>query len=613
MTLTFFRLPLAILLFCLSSISAFAQLGPAAINDLKIEGQREGWTFTVGENSATQYSLDQLCGTKEPADWKSGAVFKSMSSAAATTLPSAFDWRSLNGCTPIRNQGGCGSCWAFATVGALECAIKIREGVSVDLSEQWLISCNLSEWDCGGGWYAHDYHRSATDPCHGTGAVLESDMPYQARELPCNCPYPHHYLIDSWAYIGNDASVSGIEAMKRAILEYGPISVSVYVNSAFQAYRSGIFNYCTSGDINHSVVLVGWDDNQGPSGVWILRNSWGTGWGESGYMRIAYGCCSVGYAACFVDYRPVRVTAQNDFGPAPLTVNFLADVPNATVSGFTWEFGDGEISHEPNPVHLYDQAGCFSVKLTVNTTDGDLVKLCPNLVSAYADSLQGSVARLTGGGPVRLDIRARNFLTLSRLIIPFAWGGPFNLRYDSFSVAGTRTSYFDQATMLSYDVANNRAALVLEPGAQPPLAIGDGPVASLWFTAPSGVSGSNSIEFVSYGRYSPEFVSGGQPYQPSLTAGYFFTDVSTSCCASRVGDANTSGEDEPTIGDVSAMVDAKFITGTCDGVLLCLAEADINQSGGANPTCDDITIGDISVLIDYLFITGPFLGLPACF
>lgn len=89
-------------------------------------------------------------------------------------------------------------------------------------------------------------------------------------------------------------------------------------------------------------------------------------------------------------------------------------------------------------------------------------------------------------------------------------------------------------------------------------------------------------------------------------------DVCEGCCVGRVGDANGSGDDEPTIGDVSTMIDAKFITGTCDGILNCLTEADINQSGVTNPTCDDITIGDISTLIDYLFITGSSLGLPEC-
>ena len=84
------------------------------------------------------------------------------------------------------------------------------------------------------------------------------------------------------------------------------------------------------------------------------------------------------------------------------------------------------------------------------------------------------------------------------------------------------------------------------------------------------------------------------------------------CCVGRVGDCNILGGDEPSIGDVSVMIDAKFITGTCDGILACLAEADVNQSGGTDPTCGDISIGDISTLIDYLFITGESLGLAEC-
>ncbi len=86
----------------------------------------------------------------------------------------------------------------------------------------------------------------------------------------------------------------------------------------------------------------------------------------------------------------------------------------------------------------------------------------------------------------------------------------------------------------------------------------------------------------------------------------------TGCCVGRVGDANGLGGDEPTIGDVSVMIDAKFIGGSCEGTIVCLQEGDINQSGGSDPGCGDITIGDISILIDYLFITGPSLGLNDC-
>jgi len=97
--------------------------------------------------------------------------------------------------------------------------------------------------------------------------------------------------------------------------------------------------------------------------------------------------------------------------------------------------------------------------------------------------------------------------------------------------------------------------------------------------------------------------------------GWYIDDVAVAtatCCQDRVGDANGQAGDEPTISDISVLIDAKFISGTCDGVVACLAEGDINQSGGTNPTCDDITISDISILIDYLFITGQTLGLPDC-
>jgi hypothetical protein len=91
-------------------------------------------------------------------------------------------------------------------------------------------------------------------------------------------------------------------------------------------------------------------------------------------------------------------------------------------------------------------------------------------------------------------------------------------------------------------------------------------------------------------------------------------DACEACCVGRVGDANGSGDDTPTIGDISIMIDAKFIAGTCVGKIICLAEADINQSSIGDPTCNDITIGDISMLTDYLFIAGPdvYGPLPDC-
>jgi C1A family cysteine protease len=324
----------------------YGQLTAADIKDLQQQGEKEGWTFTVSQNPATQYPLEQLCGLVRPPDWQEMAP--TVTPAITKALPATYDWRSLNGCTPIKNQGGCGSCWAFATVGVLECAIRIKDGLTVDLSEQYLVSCNQSGWDCDGGWFAHDYHEWKADQCGGAGAVLESAFPYQASDiLPCSCPYQHPYKIKSWMYIDG-----GVEGIKQAIMDYGPVSVGVVATSAFQAYGGGIFNGCSSGELNHAVVLVGWNDNQGPNGVWIMRNSWGSWWGESGYMRIPYGCNAIETNPCCVLYTGVDKLAFSypDGIPKTLTINqpttFRVSV--AAVNGGTAIDNSGQLYYSLN-------------------------------------------------------------------------------------------------------------------------------------------------------------------------------------------------------------------------------------------------------------------------
>ena len=283
---------------------AYAQLSTADIEALRRQGEAEGWTFEVGPSEATQVPLEQLCGAVEPANWREHAVFLDLQ--PRTDLPSAFDWRTETGLPPVRSQGSCGACWAFAALGAMESAIHIRDGWTVNLSEQWLISCT-GAGTCTGGWHddAFPYlvENGLTDPCGDSGAVFEVDFPYQASDIfPCECPYVHPYWLESWAYVGPATGIPTVEQIKQAIYDYGPVAVCVYANSAFQAYDGGIFNDCQDEWINHVIVLTGWDDSQGTNGVWYLRNHWGTGWGENGYMRIGYDCSRIGYAAALVNY-----------------------------------------------------------------------------------------------------------------------------------------------------------------------------------------------------------------------------------------------------------------------------------------------------------------------
>jgi len=202
-------------------------------------------------------------------------------------LPTAFNWCDEGGCTPVKDQGACGSCWAFGTVGPLESNILIHDALEKDLSEQYLLSCNTDGWSCSsGGWWAHDYHWNeipSGEP--DAGAVYETAFPYTAADDPCNPPHAHHEKIDSWAYVGPKYDIPPEEEIKQAIYDHGPVSVAICVGPQFQSYTGGVFEtdewWRCLGGVNHAVVLVGWDDSQGSNGVWYLRNSWGEGWGES--------------------------------------------------------------------------------------------------------------------------------------------------------------------------------------------------------------------------------------------------------------------------------------------------------------------------------------------
>jgi C1A family cysteine protease len=585
----------------LPTSSAFSQLTQADISNLKDRAENEHWTFEVGENPATQYSLDQLCGLEEPPDWREQGRFDPMVGLAEGYLPSRFDWRDDGGLPSIKNQGSCGSCWAFATVGALECAIKIVDNVEVNLSEQWLLSCNHNGWDCDGGWFAHSYHQFATDNCDSTGAVLEGDFPYYAYEAPCACPFEHPYKIESWSYIGNSSTVPTVDAIKRAIMEYGPVSVGVVANSAFQSYRKGVFNSNASGDINHAVVLVGWDDTQGTDGVWFLRNSWGPYWGESGYMRIEYGCSKVGYGACYVKYRPFEVSCNNDFGPTPLTVDFAVDATWTNMNSWLWDFGDGSTSADPSPTHQYDEPGLRTVSVTVDTDDGQFTKTVPGMVSAYADSVGVSALSGSMGSPARLDILVTNFLPLGSMTIPVEWDAPYTINYDSLSTVGLRTDYFEKKALLTLDPAHHRLRVLLQASltnTEPYLDPGSDVVVSLFFT----IYGSSWIgdDPFTIGPTDPLFATYAGDYIPDI-----MVDTLTSgepCCVGTRGNVDGDPEEIVDLGDLTKLVDYLYISKVPPP---CLPEANID--GDPNGVVD---IGDLTDLLNYLYVSHS--PLPEC-
>ncbi len=586
-----------IVVFC-SSVSG--QLTSEDITALKERAAEEGWTFTVSENPATQHSLTELCGLSEPTDWRETGNFDPCTPTRA--LPVSFDWRAQGGCTPVKYQGGCGSCWAFSTVGALECNILIRDGTTVDLSEQYLVSCNTSGWGCDGGWLAHDYHQWRPDPCGGVGAVLEEHLPYVALDLPCYCPYPHDYLIDSWAYIGSQSGVPSINSLKQAIVDYGPISVCVTANSAMQAYSGGIFNACSVDDINHAVVLVGWDDSQGENGVWIMRNSWSSGWGEGGYMRIEYYCSRIGYGGAYVDYiGGASFEADTRVGWAPFEAAFTG-MSGLEVDTWTWDFGDGGSAHIQSPSHVYEERGLYDVTIQVDV-GGDIRSRTRNqYIAALADTLRGADILYDPECDVEVVISAINTIPLREIAIPVLYSGDIELVFDSFATTGCRTDYFEEQTQIQYVPSSKKMYFRLITslaGSSPDLDPGSGDLLRLWFHVEGTPSYNQETSIILSGYTSgvverrPIFRGAMAEYEARVVDGLV---AYSTCCEGIRGNMDGDPEELITISDLVYLVDYMFNNGPA---CACYEESDINGDDS-----DPIDVADLVHLVDYMFNEG---------
>jgi hypothetical protein len=261
----------------------------------------DGPTYTT-----TDERVEYETGLVLPADWGQRKIVPQLP-PLREDLPDKFSWQDK--LTPVRDQGSCGSCWAFSAQATLADVMALHGKGSLDLSEQWMVSCDNESSGCGGGWY-----HSAFDLVKRHGNVLESTMPYKGSNLRCpsSIAYTEHKVQ---LYKELSSGVASSQLIKQAIYLYGPISVAVSVGGDFSSYKSGIFNASVSGSLNHAVNLVGWDDTVKPA-HWIMRNSWGPKWGENGYMRIAYGSRKIGYAATYVDiYGPVP--HGDDVNPNP--------------------------------------------------------------------------------------------------------------------------------------------------------------------------------------------------------------------------------------------------------------------------------------------------------
>jgi C1A family cysteine protease len=212
-----------------------------------------------------------------------------------TTTAKSFDWRSKGAVTPIKNQGDCGSCWAFSTTGSLEGLYKITKNILLSFSEQQLVDCAKSCYGCDGCWpYV------AMIYANRTGMALEKLYPYKGYEQSCRIPNNVKLIrANTGAY--QCVEQKSLPQVLSATVQQ-PVSIAVEADqSAWQFYGGGIVTKSCGDRLDHAVLIVGFDiTSSDPSKQsFTVKNSWGADWGENGYIRIGTSTtANTGYGVC---------------------------------------------------------------------------------------------------------------------------------------------------------------------------------------------------------------------------------------------------------------------------------------------------------------------------
>ncbi|XP_039134161.1 senescence-specific cysteine protease SAG39-like [Dioscorea cayenensis subsp. rotundata] len=198
-----------------------------------------------------------------------------------TDLPASVDWRARGAVTPIKDQGQCGCCWAFSAVASVEGITKITSGKLISLSEQELVDCDTNQdQGCNGGIMDDAFEFIIKNG----GLTTEANYPYKAIDSTCNNMKEASHIATISGY--EDVPTNSESSLMKAV-ENQPVSVAIDAGgSDFQHYSSGVFTGDCGTNLDHGVAVVGYGSASDGTKYWLVRNSWGSSWGENGYIRM---------------------------------------------------------------------------------------------------------------------------------------------------------------------------------------------------------------------------------------------------------------------------------------------------------------------------------------
>ncbi|PIA27153.1 hypothetical protein AQUCO_08300089v1 [Aquilegia coerulea] len=281
------------------------------------EHNREGHTYEVGLNKFADLTNEEYkkiyLGTKvDPFRRVSKPKSTRYAVRVGDDLPKSIDWREKGAVvSEVKNQGSCGSCWAFSTIAAVEGINKIVTGDLISLSEQELVDCDTSyDSGCNGGLmdYAFEFIMK------NGGIDTEDDYPYKGVDGQCDQSRKNARVVAIDGY--EDVPANDEKALQKAVA-HQPVSVAIEAGGrAFQLYKSGVFTGRCGTELDHGVVAVGYGTDNGVD-YWIVRNSWGDSWGEKGYIRLERNVATTKTGKCGIAMQASYPTKKGQNPPNP--------------------------------------------------------------------------------------------------------------------------------------------------------------------------------------------------------------------------------------------------------------------------------------------------------